>query len=199
MKKLTIILLFVCSLLQGQVPFFMSVKQINTCVCDTSDTVHIGSQIWMNCNLNYNDGGVGIYPSTDTCELGYLYTKEAAERILINFPGWRLPKNADITYLYVYYGSVWTFGGHFKEEGTTYWKSPNTDADNSAKFNGRAADFYYGESTIFSKNGLYIWREELSGENGLCIYLFYNSNVFGTASVMDLENGASIRLIKNIE
>lgn len=48
--------------------------------------------------------------------------------------GWRVPTQADFQQLSTYLGGNAVSGGKLKKEGTTYWNSPNTGADNSSGF-----------------------------------------------------------------
>ena len=48
--------------------------------------------------------------------------------------GWWIPTQYEWQQLSTYLGGDSVSGGHLKDTGTTYWNSPNTDADNSSEF-----------------------------------------------------------------
>jgi hypothetical protein len=88
------------------------------------------------------------------------------------FPSpWRLPTRAEINSYIAAYGGGSFAGGHLKETGFTYWNTPNTGADNSTKYNGRAAGFrgpggsyplpgeetYYLTSTLYDALRYHCW------------------------------------------
>ena len=120
------------------------------------NTVLIGSQCWMQQNLNIGmriNGGVnqtnnGILEKycynndENNCNIyGGLYqwdeamqysTTEGVKGICPT--GWHLPTDAEWTTLTNVLGGENVAGGRMKEAGTTHWASPNTGATNSSGF-----------------------------------------------------------------
>ena len=70
--------------------------------------VQIGNQTWASININIDDGGDGIAIKDNVTYQGfnfgtqYYYTWAAAERIVNNIEGWRIPTIADFNTLRTY-------------------------------------------------------------------------------------------------
>lgn len=163
------------------------------------DTINIGSQTWMSFNMSINDGGGGVlYPNGDSgnnSEYGLLYTIEAAQRIALLIPGWRVPTLADFNTL----SSTLTpsVGGKMKETGFDYFQTPNNGATNSSGFNGRAAGSW--NSAGFYSN-FYLWNQLITstydgGSDINYMVLKYNDDAL-SISTGDSSNAYSVRLIE---
>jgi uncharacterized protein (TIGR02145 family) len=126
-----------------------------------SDTVRIGSQLWMKINLNtthYRNGDV-IAMVTDQTSWGTLttgawcyYDNDSAVHgatygklynwYAVNDPrglapaGYHIPSDAEWTTLETALGGDLVAGGAMKDTGTTHWDIPNTEATNSSGFTG---------------------------------------------------------------
>lgn len=100
--------------------------------------VEINNLLWMDYNLNVDDGGEGIYyPNDDinnVLDYGYLYSKQAIQRILLLYSSWRLPNEVDFDSL----KSDGLSGKKCRESGDAYWIEGNTGT-NEMLFNGRGA------------------------------------------------------------
>ena len=141
-------------------------------------TVTIGTQQWMAENLKvskYNDG-TAIPNITDNSQwqtnttgawcnnkndavnntkYGKLYNWYAVNKTSngnknVCPTGWHVPTDAEWTVLTDYLGGLTVSGGKMKEEGTTSWNSPNTEATNTSLFTGLPggyrdffANYYY--------------------------------------------------------
>ena len=97
-------------------------------------TVQIGSQCWLQKNMNYNTGTSYCYDNNTTnCNTyGRLYERQTALGACPS--GWHLPSNDEWTALADFLGGVSIAGGKMKEAGTAHWYSPNTGATNSSGF-----------------------------------------------------------------
>jgi uncharacterized protein (TIGR02145 family) len=126
---------------------------------NTYKSVKIGEQIWMAENLkttkyrdgstipNVTDNNLWNYLKTDAfCWYnndattykntnGALYNWYAINNTKKLCPlDWHVPTDAEWKALTDYLGGANVAGGKMKEAGTTLWKDPNTDADNSSGF-----------------------------------------------------------------
>ena len=157
------------------------------------EEVNINGVIW--ANKNYDFGG--SYPDgsfDNITDYGNLYTW--AEAMAINFPGWRLPTVTELNDLQNFVGI--DGGGHLKEAGTTYWNSPNTDADDSTNFGARGSGYDLNPTQF--KNLAYFWSSTETGDppvNAYYLNLFYNSNVCGVSNT-DKDIRMSVRLVKDV-
>jgi uncharacterized protein (TIGR02145 family) len=98
-----------------------------------------------------------------------------------------------------------TAGGQMKEIGLTYWNTPNTDADNTSKFNGRGSGIRNNLTGVFSLIKEYgnFWN----GDAAILTNARYSSLRFdlgvlstshgGTDILADVKYGHSIRLLKD--
>jgi uncharacterized protein (TIGR02145 family) len=92
--------------------------------------VHVGAQIWMAENLNYETE----YSWCIECETyGRVYSFETASQACPT--GWHLPSDGEWTTLIATLGGFTIAGGKLKEAGYTHWKSPNKGATNESGFN----------------------------------------------------------------
>jgi len=111
-------------------------------------SVIIGNQTWLTENLNslhYCDGtdipDVVAYNNDENLAniYGRLYTWDAAMNGSTDVSsrgacpcGWHVPSDEEWKELENFLGGATIVGGKMKEIGTTYWKTPNTGADNSS-------------------------------------------------------------------
>ena len=97
-------------------------------------TVQIGSQCWLQKNMNYSTGNSWCYDdNTSNCTTyGRLYDWQTALGACPS--GWHLPSDDEWTDLTTFLGGGSIAGGKMKEAGTTHWASPNTGATNSSGF-----------------------------------------------------------------
>jgi len=183
-------------------------------------TVNIGTQTWLKENLmttSYNDGSVipnitdttlwknatvgaySYYNNTSAC-FGPLYNWFVATDTRGVCPtGYKIPSYQDFTTLKNYLGGANT-GGEIKISGTTWWDAPNTDANNSSKFNAIPAGSrdYKGNFEKEGEKALY-WQSS----GGLCLpglkshsNVNHNNNDFNNAGCDNKNNGYSIRCVK---
>jgi uncharacterized protein (TIGR02145 family) len=128
---------------------------------------------------------------------------------------WHVPNWDECWTLCVYLDAVATFnnntaGGHLKEAGIVTWNTPNTDADNSTGFNGRAAGQRSAVGVFQSmliQNAF--WNSNDAGSGyALASSMLYINHIFYTSSsfnpfpaggqwVSPKNNGHSIRPIKD--
>jgi uncharacterized protein (TIGR02145 family) len=140
-------------------------------------TVKIGTQIWMQQNLNtsrYRNGdlipkvtdsaawvtlttGAYCYYNNDSATYaatyGKLYNWYAVNDSRGLAPaGWHVPSDAEWTTLVTYAISIkpsGDVGGKLKAPGTAYWASPNSFATNSSGFTGLPAGQRYDDNVFF--------------------------------------------------
>jgi uncharacterized protein (TIGR02145 family) len=188
-------------------------------------TITIGDQVWMAENLRttkFNDGTDILNETNATkwvkemtpafCWLdndkdksrvyGAMYNWHAVNTGKLCPVGWKIPSDEDWNKLIDFLGGVEVAGGKLKENGTSKWISPNSEATNSAGFAALPAGYRYGYfwgSGIFYELGLngyfwtsteytetFSWSRTLSAKNGK-VY----------RSVFEKNNGFSIRCIKD--
>jgi len=157
------------------VSFFSSCKEnITNPGRIQSDTISIGSQVWMTKNLNvdhYRNGdpipevkdlklwaklttGAWCYYNNDT-SMGAIYGK-LYNWYAVNDPrglapeGWHIPSNSELSELETYLGGG-IAGGKMKESGTYHWGAPNCGATNESGFSalpgGHLYIYYEGEGS----------------------------------------------------
>lgn len=106
--------------------------------------------------------------------------------------GWRVPTQSDFNTLATALGGANVAGGKMKMQGTTYWNSPNTGADNSSGFSSIPALMRIPSGGF--GNGLnsnYLWHI-----TGGFVELNNNTSVLSVYGSIDLKYGLSLRLIK---
>ncbi len=111
-------------------------------------TVKIGTQVWMAQNLAYKPKS-GTYWTND--KNAYFYDWNTAKKACPN--GWHIPSENEWKKLSNKLGGQFKSGGKLKSK-SKLWKSPNTGATNSSKFNAKP----YGSYSHYSK------KIELRGE-----------------------------------
>lgn len=97
-------------------------------------TVKIGSQCWLQKNMNYKTGNSWCYGDNSTnCDTyGRLYDWKTALKVCPK--GWHLPSDDEWSTLTTFLGGEGVAGGKMKEAGTSHWASPNEGAANSSGF-----------------------------------------------------------------
>ena len=184
-------------------------------------TVQIGTQCWMAKNLNYqggcssntwvngsDTGWCGCYFNTPAfCDIyGTLYQWSAAmngsvtERARGACPtGWHLPSSSEINTLISYLGGdVWYIGGYLKQEGTSYWESPNTGATNSSGFDGLPSGLRTFSNGSFNDVGWYsyFWESTLSGSDAVFFNMAYDHEVLSHSNFSPA-HGAAVRCLND--
>jgi len=186
-----------------------------------SDTIRIGTQLWMSKNLDvltYRNGdtipqltdstawanattGAWCYynnnPSHGTI-YGRLYNWYAVNDSRGLTPlGWHVPTDAEWTTLTVFLGSVFVAGGKMKEVGTSHWQSPNTGATNESGFTALPGG-YRTLAAFMNINTYSIWWT--SSSNGASSayfrYLYYDNDDIMKSSY-NKGYGFSIRCVKD--
>ncbi len=149
------------------------VVQENT-FTDTRDnkvykTVQIGTQNWMQENLNFEKTGAAPYANdaANATTYGLLYTAGAAQTACP--AGWHLPSDTEWKTLEMAVGMSQEQanftgstrgtdeGGKLKETGTTHWKDPNTGATNTSEFSVLGAGYNYQGTFYQIKEYAYFW------------------------------------------
>ncbi|MDD3077558.1 MAG: FISUMP domain-containing protein [Paludibacter sp.] len=155
-------------------------------VTSTSTWISLTSGAW--CTYNNVVENAEIY--------GNLYNWYAVNDSRNIAPeGWHVPTSEEWTILSSYLST--NVGGKMKQEGTTYWQSPNTNATNSSGFTGLPGGYLYrtGSFMYINRSGNW-WTSTGSGSfaNGTALtYSDGNLNRYGDYVV----NGFSIRCIKD--
>ncbi|MEI6822948.1 MAG: fibrobacter succinogenes major paralogous domain-containing protein [Bacteroidota bacterium] len=186
------------------------------------DTVHIGTQVWIEQNLkttHYRNGDsipnvtdntawatllTGAYCNYNndtniTFTYGRLYNfyTIADSRNLCPI-GWHVPSDAEWTSLTTYLGGLSVAGGKLKEAGTLHWYSPNTSATNETGFTAiPIGDRYY--TGLYNDFSFVVcwWSSTMSSTtNALNRGIRYDSsNVYSVSNNMGC--GFSVRCLKD--
>ncbi len=132
---------------------------------------------------------------------GFLYNWYAATDSRKICPaGWHVPTDDEWTTLTTFLGGESMAGGKMKDDGMTYWNSPNTGATNetffsalpggrrgaNGRFNNIATKAHFWSANE-SNDNRFAWQRELSHDNG---------NVIRISSYRKPE-GASIRCLRD--
>jgi len=188
------------------------------------NTVTIGSQTWMQENLNttrFRNGDIiattTMPVNNDTSSIfqwpynndtnniasyGRLYTWYAATDNREICPvGWHVPSKTEWETLVNYLGDDWTSGSKLKETGTTYWISTDSTVDNSSGFSARGGGAR-GNPSGFNNFGktAFFWSSTQFGSGGFArghTLLLHAQNSICTSSVAVGNSGGSIRCIKD--
>lgn len=108
--------------------------------------------------------------------------------------GWRVPTDTDFNTLATALGGASVAGGKMKKEGTVYWASPNTGADNSSGFSGIGAGDRINSSGVFDNilSSCFLWTINNS------YYTIRKTTVDVIFAINgDARFGFSLRLIKS--
>ena len=164
----------------------------------TYATVDIGSQTWMEENLNYvtvNSWTYNDNPATGDI-YGRLYTYDAALTACPN--GWHLPSDEEWTTLIDFLGGSSVAGGKMRETGTSHWDSPNSGATNSSGFTGLPGGIRskYGSFEALGYNCVCWSSTEYSDTNAWYRILYPDTDQVGQW-YDDKTYGFSVRCLKN--
>jgi uncharacterized protein (TIGR02145 family) len=183
------------------------------------DTVKIGTQVWMTKNLDIDHywNGEPIPQVTDSTQwvnlktgawcnynndkvngeiYGKLYNWYAVNDSQRLAPlGWHIPTTSDWTQLFNFLGD--SASGKLKEKGTSHWKSPNKDADNSSGFT--AVGGGYRDNKFYAlKDACHFWTSLSWGETPDAEIFRLFANYKGTIHENVRKfNGLSVRCIKD--
>ena len=152
---------------------------------------------WMGENLRYDIEGSVFYDndSTNLEIYGRLYDWDSSKDYVPE--GWSLPTNAEWTALRDSLGGQLLAGGKMKQTGTLLWKSPNTDATNSSKFNGLPGGCScrtFGNLLYISKGKYSHWW---SAESYNCWHLYNTLANLGGPIKYPNDYTSSVRCILN--
>lgn len=208
----------------GNVPqtLFVEDAPLVDCEGNTYKTVKIGNQVWMAENLRvtkYRNGDAipeitinALWASSSTGAYCW-YANDAANKTIygalynwytvtdsrkIAPDGWHIPTESDWTTLISYLGGDNVSGGKLKGIGTTYWKNPNTGADNKSGLTVLPTGNRDGNGGEFRNlsNDAYIWMDSNSTKVWFR-YLTYNDAKCVAYSDDYKQNGFAIRCIKD--
>jgi uncharacterized protein (TIGR02145 family) len=200
---------------------------LNDYIIDSRDkerykTVKIGNQVWMAENLKttkFNDGkaiplvtddkkwealttpaycsyknDVDTYIAT----YGNLYNWYSVNTGKLCPMDWHVPTDTDWTTLTTYLGGENIAGGKLKEEGTTHWRSPNTEATNESGFTALPSGCRVSHGTFLGMGSYGGWW---SAAGGYSVYSWYRNMGYDYSSVhrsaLRKQDGWSVRCIKD--
>ena len=166
--------------------------------------IQIGSQCWLQKNMNYETGNSCCYDNNIlNCDIyGRLYDWETALGICPS--GWHLPSNKEWQALDGFLGGFSVAGGKMKstgtiQTGTGLWNDPNTGATNESKFTGLPAGdrhYFYGSFENLSNLAAFWSSSEYSSSNA---FMWYLVNYAPSLPKGDYEKtmGISVRCVKD--
>lgn len=186
-----------------------------------SDSLKIGTQVWMNHNLRvarYRNGdpipqvtdptvwtnlktGAWCYYNNDSTHSvfdGRLYNWYAVTDPRGLAPaGWHVASLAEWNALINYVGGTAVAAGKLKDAGTIHWMSPNTGATNDYLFTATPAGARWG-GTFGSVNvTALIWTSTDSGTNNeSCIWMNFDNTAVQIQNYPKI-NGFSVRCVKD--
>lgn len=109
--------------------------------------------------------------------------------------GWRVATLDDWTELINFYGGNSVAAGKLKEPGTTYWQPTNSTLTPNTQFNARGGGRKLGNAITF--DGKYTFGYWWPFDSDKNIQMVYNTTaITGTATIVGLNRGSSVRLIK---
>lgn len=160
-------------------------------------TIQIGTQTWMAENLNYVIGDSYCHADdAENCDIyGKLYPHDLA--MIVCPPGWHLPSKEEWEELIYHLGGESVAGGRLKskgtvEDGTGYWKNPNTSGTNESGWSGLPGGNRY---SFLGERGLWWSSSDADREHYYIVFrLDYNkgSTAFGLS-----RHFKSVRCIKD--
>ncbi len=108
--------------------------------------------------------------------------------------GWHLPSDAEWSVLTNYLGGASLAGGHLKESTLVHWRSPNTDADNSAGFTALPGGYRVNNGTFNDVgSNAFFWSSTQNNTNdGKGRWIMYNSARIDNGSLYYKEYGFSV-------
>ena len=188
----------------------------------TSGSITIGSQVWMNENLNVTkfrngdpiplvtDGSqwssltTSAYTNYDNLYsngivLGHLYNWYAvADSRNICPAGWHIPSLAEWSTLIDFLGGNSVAGGKLKDTGTTYWLSPNTGATNESVFSAFGAGHRHDDGTFGHLNlACDFWSATETSTVEAYFTLITNDDAAANNAFISKIFGFSVRCIKD--
>jgi uncharacterized protein (TIGR02145 family) len=162
-------------------------------------TVKIGNQTWMAENLNYKtSSGSWCYNDfSSNCQTyGRLYNWETAKTVCPD--GWHLASDDEWTELIDFLGGPRIAGGKMKQNGTTFWKTPNKGEKNGSGFlalpggdrdyNGKFGNMGYHAS---------FWSSTEDYSIGAWLRLLYYDDTNVLRYSYNLDFGYSVRCVKD--
>ncbi|MCP4706380.1 MAG: hypothetical protein GY865_17415 [candidate division Zixibacteria bacterium] len=188
------------------------------------ETTTIGSQVWMAENLkvtHYRNGdpiyevnplepgewsglSTGAFIEFDNYSpdyidnYGLLYNWYAVNDSRNIAPaGWHVPTLAEWQTLIDYLGGSSVAGGKMKEEGTTFWGSPNAGATNESGFTGRPAGTTNSGEYADIEYHAYFWSATETDFMEAQYTQLQFSSITTYSSTRDKNAGMSIRCIKD--
>ncbi|MBN1199943.1 MAG: hypothetical protein JXA23_11370 [Bacteroidales bacterium] len=164
----------------------------------TYPTVQIGTQCWLQRNLNYNAATSRCYEDnlTNCTEFGRLYDWQTALGVCPD--GWHLPSWDEWDLLLDYLGYYLYAGGRLKEAGTVHWEAPNSGATNSSGFTGLPGGSYSAYSDTYTglgKEGCF-WSREFYNPWFVSLLMEYDT-VAANSWFGEKENGLSVRCLRD--
>lgn len=170
-----------------------------------SDTIQIGTQLWMSKNLDYDDGLGGIWHTNITVngyDLGeqYYYTKAAAQRVASEIKGWHLPTNEEYNTLFNYVGGTSIAGKKLKS--TYAWANDGNGTDdfgfcslpvgygNMVNSGPPTFDYVVG---YYEGSGAYTYYWTETDNNG--VNFWWSSDTSSPQSTVGALKAISVRLI----
>lgn len=165
--------------------------------------VLIGSQIWMDRNVDDNIPGSLVYQNNESKRAIYggLYLWSHIPTIEALYPGYHVPTKDELYTLAASVGGTIAGGGKLKQAGTSLWTSPNTGATNETGFTALPGGIWREAFSDWALEGWYstMWSKterETDPTKAWWFQLYYmatNINIY----YVDKDNTASIRLIKD--
>jgi len=173
-------------------------------------TVQIGTQCWMEENLNYETANSWAF-NNDPANgdiYGRLYTWDAA--ITACPTGWHLPSDEEWKTLEMHLGmsiseadtvgwrGTHNEGGQLKETETTHWNSPNSGATNASGFNALPGGYRHYNGSFYDLGYFGGWwsSTEDSGTNAWGRGLGYNNDQVNRNNY-NKASGVSVRCLKD--
>jgi uncharacterized protein (TIGR02145 family) len=186
-------------------------------------TVNIGTQTWMQKNLNvskYKNGDIitqvtnanqwaalttGAWcwynndSATYAATYGKLYNWYAVNDSRGLAPnGWHVPSDGEWTTLTDYLGGAVLAGGKLKETGTTHWNSPNTGATNSSGFLGLPSGYRGSDGALVAVGQISVFgTSTLSSNNDVWRRIIHYQNESVSIGTDPKTYGYSIRTLRN--